>query len=291
MLTDPEGTASIKARPGGPGPSTGWTLGASILGCVLGLAGCATAPMSPARVVPPAARAASFEEVLAAYEGYCRSIETLSASGDLDVRDLRDQKTQTLSFRLVAERGGRLYLKGSVALVTALEVVADGRHFWFQVPRKKTVWTGPAAGAPARDPGQPAYYALRPQDLTTALIPEPFQPQEGDALVLEANPHVFSLTLSRISGGRGTARRCVWLDRQTLHPIRLLTFDDRGDLTLEVSLGQWDRGIPHRVALSRPEDGYEASFDLSKVEVNVAVPDRVFVPRTPPEYTVVEVHD
>jgi hypothetical protein len=64
--------------------------------------------------------------------------------------------------RFVAARGGRLYLKGSVLVVTALEVVSDGERFWFQVLSKKTVWTGPNdAGNRAEGADKAPYYALR----------------------------------------------------------------------------------------------------------------------------------
>jgi len=61
-------------------------------------------------------------------QAHANGIETLSASGDLEVRDLRAGRARKLGVRLVASRGGKLYLKGSVAVVTAMEVVADGQR-------------------------------------------------------------------------------------------------------------------------------------------------------------------
>ena len=84
-------------------------------------------------------------------------------------------------------------------------------------------------------------------------------------------------------------RRRVWLDRQTLRPSRLATYDERGDVRTESRLGGWTASGPQRVEIARPMDGYEASFAFDKVESNVAVPERAFAPRTPPEYKVVEV--
>ena len=229
--------------------------------------------------------------MLAAYDGYCRKLETLSASGDLDVRDVRAGKAHSLGVRLVATRGGRLYLKGSVAVITALEVVADGARFWFQVPSKKTVWTGAAGAVASREAGteQAPYYALRPADVTSALLPEPLAPGPEDGLVLEADAQTFSLTLAHLSSGRGAARRRVWLSRETLLPIRTRSFDGQGDVQSEVTVGAWQDGLPRWIQLSRPADGYQASFRLSKVELNVAVPERAFAPRTPEDYKVVEV--
>jgi outer membrane lipoprotein-sorting protein len=260
---------------------------------ILGLgAGACSAKATPAPVAVPLKplRAASLDEVLAAYESYCESGKTLSASGDLDVRDRRTGRARTLGVRLVATRGGRLYLKGTIAVITAMEVVADGQRFWFQVPSKKTVWTGAAAGE-AREAGtdDAPYQALRPSDVTSALLPEPLGPKAGETVLLDADRDSFTLTLAAASQGRGLARRRVSLDRDTLHPVRLRHYDGNGDLETDVALSNWSGADAHQVDIHRPMQGYEATLRLAKVERNVNVPDRAFVPRTPEGYAVVEV--
>jgi outer membrane lipoprotein-sorting protein len=235
-------------------------------------------------------RSASLEEVLAAYDDYCNATQTVSAAGDLEVRDLRAGKAYKVGVRLVASREGRLYLKGSVAVATALEVVSDGQRFWFQVPSKRTVWTGDArAAAPDAGTEQAPYYALRPADVVSAFLPEALAATAQDALVLEAEGEAFSLTLSRLTDGRGVARRRVWLARQTLLPVRTRTYDERGNVKSEVNLLDWSGGSPRSVSVERPAEGYQAFFTLSRSERNVAVPAQAFVPRTPADYKLVEV--
>lgn len=250
------------------------------------LARARTIPAVPSRPL----RAASLDEALAAYDAYANANETVSASGDLEVRDLRAGRARRLSVRLVASRGGKLYLKGSVAVVTALEVVADGQRFWFQVPARKTVWTGRADAAHRADSDDAPYYALRPSDVTSALLPEPLAPGAGDAVLLEADRETFSLALAP-RGAREKVRRRVWLDRDTLHPTRLRRYDERGDLVFEVQLGDWKDGSPERIQIDRPAEGYEAILDFDKVERNVPVPPQAFVPRTPAGYKVEQVGD
>jgi outer membrane lipoprotein-sorting protein len=235
-------------------------------------------------------RAATPGEVLAAYDAYCESGTTLSASGHLDVRDRRTGKGRTLGVRLVAARGGRLYLKGSVAVITALEVVADGERFWFQVPSKKTVWTGAGAGE-AREAGtdDAPYQAMRPSDVTSALLPEPLAPGPGETVLLDGDRDAFTLTVAAPAEGRGLARRRVSLDRDTLRPVRLRRYDARGDIETDVTLSLWTEGQPHQVEIRRPVQGYEAAFRFDKVERNVPVPERAFAPRIPEGYSVVEV--
>lgn len=262
----------------------------ALLLVVLPGAGCLARPRSIPAVPARPLRAASLDEVLAAYETYANGNETLSASGDLEVRDLRAGRARKLGVRLVASRGGKLYLKGSIAVVTALEVVADGERFWFQVPSRKTVWTGLAGAAHRADSDDAPYYALRPSDVTSALLPEPLAPGPRDAVLFEADRDGFSLGLAP-QGAREKVRRRVWLDRETLHPTRLRRYDERGDLVSEVQLGDWENGAPGRIQIDRPAEGYEAILDLDKVQRNVPVPAQAFVPRTPAGYKVERVGD
>ncbi len=255
----------------------------------LGSAACFARPVAIPVVPYRPLRVATLEEVLAAYDGYCKGIESLSASGDLEVRDLRAGKARRVGMRLVAARGGRLYLKASVAVMTALELSADGRRFWFQVPAKKTVWTGSADAHPRAEDEKAPYYVLRPLDVVAALIPDPLTAGEEDLLVLEGDRDTFSLALVRMSSAHGTVRRRVWLERDTLQLVRARTFDERGDVVSESTFGEWQEGLPRRVLVSRPREGYEAGFSFDKAQKNVAVPDKAFAPRTPEGYTIVEV--
>ena len=113
----------------------------------LALSGCVTKSIE--RVAAPSRppRVATLDEVLAAYDAYCAGLETLSACGDLDVQDLRAGKQRKLSARVAGRSGLAALPQGHASLlVTALEVVSNGRRFWFQVPSKKTVWTGAERG-------------------------------------------------------------------------------------------------------------------------------------------------
>jgi outer membrane lipoprotein-sorting protein len=256
---------------------------------ILGSAGCGLKPVSLPSVPIRPLRAATLEEVVAAYDGYCKGIQSVSASGDLDVRDYRAGRGRRVRVRVVATRGGHLYLKGSVAVMTALEVVADGGRFWFQLPGKKTTWTGRSDVPPRVDDDQAPYYVLRPADLTSALLLEPLDPRASDILVLEGDREAFSLTLSRGEGTRAVARRRIWLERETLLPLRTRTYDERGDVLNEVKVGDWEDKAFHRIVVSRPVQGYEAAFAFEKVETNVSIPNRAFVPRIPEGYQVIEV--
>ena len=240
MLTRPGGAASIFAV-----VAASWV--------VLGQAACVTrtiaTPVAPLRPL----RAATLEEVVAAYDGFCRGVSTLSATGDLDVRDLRAGKARRIGVRVLADRGGRLYLKGSVAVVTALEVVADGRRFWFRLPSKKTVWTGAADAMldPSAESEQAPYYALRPSDLVSALLPEPLEPAAGEVVVLDGDAQVFGLSVARLEDGRGSARRRVLVDRETLRPSLVRTYDSSGLPAREVRYSDWREGSPRHPIASR----------------------------------------
>jgi len=292
-LTGQRAAASIASLDASPSRAIGVDLRTALaLLVALVLSGCASTrdvPQAP-RLTEP--RKATLEEVLAAHDAYCSAIQTFSGSGDLQLQDLRTGRSRKLGVRFVASRGGRLYLKGSVLVVTALEVVSDGERFWFQVPSKKKVWTGRSeAKNAAEGADQAPYYALSPRDVTAAFLPEVLAPHEGEALVFEADAEAFSLSLSRIEQRRGIAERRVWLDRGTLRLTRSRAYDEAGNVVTEASFSGWTEGAPRVVTIARPALGYVASFALDKAETNVAIPDRAFVPRTPEGYTLEEVRD
>lgn len=273
-------------------------LGAASLAAVgmtlLWISGCASAPRARDADSFPRPRQATPEQVLAAWDDYARAVETLSASGDLTLRDTRRGKSGQLSVRVVAGRGDRLYLKGSVAVVTGVEVSSDGERFWFSVPSKKKVWTGLNGNASqpeeAADDEEP-YYALRPVDVSQALLPEPMAPSPGETLVFSGERESFVLTLAGSQGGLVRARRRVWLDRETLLPKRAQRFDADGDLVTDVAWRGWDDGRPRDVTIVRPLEGYLARFLLTRVRTDVDVPERAFTGRTPDGYEVIEVQD
>src|SRR5262249_14408008 len=159
-----------------------------------------------------------------------------------------------------------------------------------QIASRKTVWTGPAtAGARDAETEGAPYQAIRPSDVTSALLPRPLAPGASDTVLLDGDRESFTLTLAAPEGGRGLARRRVTVDRDTLRPRRLRQYDDKGDLETDVTLSTWAEDQPHAVAISRPLEGYGAKLRLSRSERNVSVPEQAFTPRTPAGYSVVEV--
>lgn len=254
-------------------------------------AGCAARPKAIAVAPFRPLRTATLDEVLAAHERATQAIETLSAAGSLQVRDLRKAQQRQFGVRVLAGRGGRLYLKASVAVVTALEAVSDGQTFWFQVPSRRTVWTGASQRPTRLDVGDEPYEALRPADLVAALLPEALRPGTDELLVFEGQADAFALSVARVSGARGALRRRVWLARDTLLPMRSCSYDEQGDVQLEVSFAGWSAGLPRRLGLARPRDGYEARFDFERAEANVTLDPRLFSPRTPADYKVIAIDD
>ncbi len=250
--------------------------------CSLRAKAIAVADLRPVRV-------ATLDEVLAAHEQATRALTSLSASGHLQVRDRRLGRQREFGARLLCGRGGRLYLKASVAVVTALEATSDGRSFWLSVPSKRRVWTGDATRPPhVATPDAQELESLSPADLAAALLPEPLDPRPDETLTFEGDRESFSLAVGRAGAdGRATVRRRVWLARETLHLVRSRTYDAAGSLELEATFGDWRAGLPWRVGVAREAQGYEAFLAFDKAQANVALPERAFTPRLPKDYEVV----
>lgn len=265
------------------------------LAAVAGLAACggATKLVVPAGLVPSLPLAtATRAEIRAAYDAYARGIQTFSASGDLSVSDLRKAELRRLGVRVVAQRGGRLYLKGSVGLVTALEVTADGDTFWFRLPTKKKLWTGRTGVAEpdfGEDDEDAPYRALRPGDVTRLLVPEPLDLAPGESLVFEAEPFAFAMTRVRRAGDVQVALQRIWLTRDNLELAKIWLYDEEGNVRSEARYGNFAAGLPHRVAIERPIEGYRAVFDLDRVRSNVDIPEAAFTGSIPDNHEVIVV--
>jgi len=275
MLTVGKPTASIVR----------WASSAALLA----LAGCASAPKPIDKIPSGPLRAATAAEVLSAYDAYAQAVRTLSASGELELRDRRRGESRRFALRLLAARDGRLYLKASLAVVTALEVVADGQTFWFQVPSRKTVWTGPATARGTFSDTREPYFALRPVDIVAALLPEPLAPAADESLLLEGDREGFSLAVGPARAGGVVPRRRVWVERDTLLPSRARSYAASGDVELDVRFASWQDGLPRTVEVARPIDGYEARFEFSKLQCDANLPSAAFLPRTPEGYRQVTV--
>ena len=107
--------------------------------------------------------------------------------------------------------------------------------------------------------------------------------------MLEADASAYAVSVVQVEGTRGRLRRRIWLARDTLVPSRTRTYDGVGETLAEVDLGQWQDGLPRFITVSRPQEGYQAGFSLSKVDRNGKLPEKAFQPRLPEGYTVVEV--
>ena len=164
----------------------------------LGVAGCATAP-APAPLAPRRApRTATLEEVRAAYDRYSTGNETVSASGDLDVRDLRAGRGRKLGFRLVAARGGKLYLKGSIAIVTALEVTSDGKIATTLLPKQ---FFAEAGATPEDTEGIVNYGRSIDGVVVSALLKE--IDEKTTRVSLRAKPGIDVQAVATMFGGGG----------------------------------------------------------------------------------------
>ena len=105
---------------------------------------------------------------------------------------------------------------------------------------------------------------------------------------MESDREAFTLILAAPRPWARAAQRSGW-SAPCLRPLGERRYDEEGDLVASFTYGSWEGRYPHRIVVGRPREGYEAEFSFEKADVNVAVPDRAFVPRTPADYKVVEV--
>ena len=216
--------------------------------------------------------------------------DTLSAAGDLEVRDLRAGKARTLGVRLVAARAVELYLKASVAMVTALEVIVRRTALLVPGPVAEDGVDRARRREPRREPRdeQAPYYALRARPTSSAaLLPEPLAPGPDEAPpARRRRPGFRALPGSPRPGPARSARRRVLARPRALQPSLDRQLRPAGDLRVGGPLlGLARRLAPAAGACAGPARATRPSFTFDEVEANVPVPERAFAASARPRAT------
>jgi hypothetical protein len=195
---------------------------------------------------------------------------------------------QTHKSQYVNGYGNLLYKSPDSLRLTAQKEVTDlfdmgtsPENFWLRVvPGADTFWFGSysdqAAQGAAQIPLRPdlilEVLGIRPIDSALAQPPVPVMRFNNDS-------DAYMIVWQSRAGDHWAARKEIWFDRTTLHPILVLLFDENGRIMLRAWLSnfktiqipdespdQWP-SIATSFRLFFPETGTKMSFDLRDMEL------------------------
>lgn len=213
---------------------------------------------------------------------------SLEGDGQLRMYWSGDDDSRHVDVQFYATSTGALVMSGRRSLAGRIfDLISDGLEFQLVVPDHAAHYMGTADAPTEPDPERP-YFALRPQHMTEALLPEPLPTTNSPAsrVVTETYPDRYALTWMEASNGGPRIRRRVWIDRIDLRVSQIEGFgaDGRIEFIADYSdyLGGDADAYPGVIQVERVWEELTFRFDLEEVDRSPDIPDAAFQFQQPP---------
>ena len=270
--------------------------------------GCHGRTITGRTVVPqgerPAAKDATREELLAAYNAIARNMKTLNATVELKptagsrYSGVIEEYHEVKAF-LLAERPAEIRMIGQAPVIgkTVFDMASDGDTFRVSIPSKNKFLVGSVAGE--RNSTKPIEN-LRPQHLLDALLWPEIRKEEAVTMREFNNEQGRYYVLTVLRGGyQLEVLREIWFDRANLQVACIQTFGPKGTLLSDASFSDWEpldgattaqstastaattstpaptpivTTFPRAILIDRPHDDYKLELQVAKITVNEEIP-------------------
>jgi hypothetical protein len=236
-------------------------------------------------------------------------IRSLQATVDIDTSVGGAKKGHVTDYKeirgyVLARKPAMLHMIGLLPIVrtTAFDMVSDGQEFKLWIPPKNRFVMG-RNDVETRNADQPME-SIRPQDIYDALLIQPIDPEHeiavlenGEEILHDAKGHRvlqedYELIVIRKKGpNEGMLSRKIVLSRTDLLPHRQYIYDDQGKLVTDARYAKYKDydgvSFPSRIEIFRPQEEYDITLNMLKVEMNKALRDDQFALDQPPGAEVV----
>ena len=235
-------------------------------------------------------------------------IQSLQATVDIDTSAGGVKKGHVTDYKeirgyVLARKPAMLHMIGLLPIVrtTAFDMVSDGQDFKLWIPPKNRFVVG-RNEMQASNPEQPMEN-IRPQNIYEALLIGRVDPEKeiavlenGEEILHDAKGHRvlqvdYELVVIRNrKNGWGLARKIVF-SRIDLLAHRQFIYDDEGNLVTDARYANYKDfdgvSFPSRIEISRPQEEYDITLNMLKVEINKPLRDDQFMLQQPPGAEVV----
>jgi outer membrane lipoprotein-sorting protein len=276
-----------------------------VLLAILPLAGCLFRSRRVERQVSTAPlKSATQAELIDYINGQAEKIKSLQATVDIDTSVGGIKKGKVIDYQqirgyILARKPAMLRMIGLLPIVRnkAFDMVSDGRDFKLWIPPKNRFVMG-RNDESAHNP-QPTLENLRPQQIYEALILPEVDPQRETAvreisseIVTDAKHHQVEQSAYQIDVMRNKSEhndaylsRKIIFSRTDLLPHRQLVYDQDGNLVTDARYeGYKDYDgvkFPSQIEIWRPQEEYDITLTIVKLELNLPLPDDKFALETP----------
>ena len=230
------------------------------------------------------------------------AIHTLKATVDIDSSAGGMKKGHVTDYKeirgyVLAKKPDALHMIGLMPFVrtTAFDMVSDGRDFKLWIPPKNKFVVGEnRVGTPNAE--QPMEN-IRPQNIYEALLIRRIDPnteiavlENGYETLHDSKGHRvlqedYELTVIKRSGEGWILERKVIFGRTDLKPHRQFIYSDDGKVATDARYAEYKDfdgfSFPSRIEVYRPEEEYDITLNMLKLEINLPLRDDQFVLEQP----------
>ena len=251
---------------------------------------------------PVALKSATKEQLIAYINLQATKIESMQATVDIDTSVGGAKKGKVTEYKeirgyVLARKPAMLRMIGLLPILrnTAFDMVSDGREFKVSIPPKNRFVTG-RNDVMVPNPQQPLQN-LRPQIIYDALLLRQIDPQNEKAFLENGTEIVtgdknrkfqqsdYIIDVIRLANGDAWLSRKIVFSRVDLLPHRQLIYNEAGDLVTDASYSDYKDYnavlFPSVIEIRRPEEEYDITLHMVKVEMNLTLDNSKFVLEKP----------
>ena len=230
------------------------------------------------------------------------AIHSLKATADIDTSAGGAKKGHVTDYKeirgyVLARQPSSLHFIGLMPIVrtTAFDMVSDGQDFKVWIPPRNRFVVG-RNQIPTSITDQPIEN-IRPQNIYEALLIPPIDPatelavmERGYEILHDAKGHTilqddYELVVIRRKGDGAALSRKIVFSRTDLKPHRQYIYDDDGKLVTDARYAEYKDydgvSYPSRIEIFRPQEEYDITLNMLKVEINHPLTDDQFVLEQP----------
>jgi len=238
-----------------------------------------------------------------------QKIQSLQATVDIDTSAGGARKGHVTDYKeirgyVLARKPAMLHMIGLLPIVrtTAFDMVSDGEEFKLWIPPKNRFVVG-RNDVQTRNTDQPME-SIRPQDIYDAILIRPIDPEHevavlenGEEILHDAKGHRVLqedyelIVIRKVDGNEGVLSRKIVFSRTDLQPHRQYIYDDQHNLVTDARYADYKENdgtkFPSRIEIFRPQEEYDITLNILKLEINKPLRDDQFGLQQPPGAEVV----
>jgi len=230
------------------------------------------------------------------------AIHTLKATVDIDSSSGGIKKGHVTDYKeirgyVLARKPDSLHMIGLMPFVrtTAFDMVSDGQEFKLWIPPKNRFVVGPNQ-VTALSVTQPMEN-IRPQNIYEALLIRHIDPnneiavlENGYETLHDSKGHRvlqddYELTVIKKAANGWILERKIIFGRTDLKPRRQFIYSEDGKVATDAKYAEYKDydgfSYPSRIEIYRPQEEYDITLNMLKVEINKPLTDQQFVLQQP----------